>query len=48
MAKIKEVWDYLKVRKRYWLGPIVVLILVLVFKMLYKMMFSVQDEYPMF
>jgi hypothetical protein len=32
MAKIsmmRELWDYMKVRKKWWLGPIVVILLLL-------------------
>ncbi len=28
-AIIKEFWDFLKIRKKWWLGPIVVLLLLL-------------------
>ena len=26
---IKELWDFLKVRKRYWLAPIIVILILL-------------------
>lgn len=26
---IKEFWDFLKVRKKFWLGPVIVLLLLL-------------------
>lgn len=29
LAIVKELWDFMKVRKKWWLGPIVVLLLLL-------------------
>ena len=29
MSILKELWDFLKVRKRWWLAPIVILLLLL-------------------
>lgn len=29
LAIIKELWDFLKVRKRWWLAPIIIILLLL-------------------
>lgn len=29
LAIFKELWDFMKVRKKWWLGPIIVLLLLL-------------------
>ncbi len=29
MAILRELWDFMKVRKKWWLGPIVLLLLLL-------------------
>lgn len=32
---VKELWDFLKVRKRWWLAPIIILLLLLGFLILF-------------
>ena len=29
MSILKELWDFLKVRKRYWLAPIIIILVLL-------------------
>tara|TARA_X000000368_G_scaffold294525_1_gene234317 strand:- start:299 stop:448 length:150 start_codon:yes stop_codon:yes gene_type:complete len=29
MSFLKELWEYIKIRKKYWLGPIIIIMLLL-------------------
>jgi len=29
MYFLKELWEYIKIRKKYWLGPIIIIMLLL-------------------
>lgn len=35
LAILKEFWDFLRVRKRYWLAPIIIILLLLGFLMVF-------------
>ncbi|MFA6217331.1 MAG: DUF5989 family protein [Candidatus Omnitrophota bacterium] len=35
IALVKELWDFLKVRKRWWLTPIVIMLLLLGFLIIF-------------